>query len=161
LKTLLTNGFHLELFQNHPWFANIDWEGLRESSAPYIPEVSSPTDTSNFDVDDTDIRISDAVPPQANSAFTGLHLPFIGFTFTQGSPFSDLNTGLANGNQVIPPASDNTARILQLEEENALLVKRLQVGNVGASADDVKLSADEFRMLQDKVMLLTERNAGL
>lgn len=50
----------------------------------FLSQVSSPTDTSNFDVDDTDIRLSDAVPPTANSAFTGLHLPFVGFSFTQG-----------------------------------------------------------------------------
>jgi serine/threonine-protein kinase MRCK len=62
----------------------VDWDGIRDSVAPYKPEVSSPTDTSNFDVDDTDIRTSDAVPPTANSAFTALHLPFVGFTFTQG-----------------------------------------------------------------------------
>lgn len=62
----------------------MDWEGIRDSNAPYVPEVSSPTDTSNFDVDDADIRLSDALPPTANSAFTGLHLPFVGFTFTQG-----------------------------------------------------------------------------
>jgi Protein kinase C terminal domain. len=62
----------------------LDWDGIRDSTAPYKPEVSSPTDTSNFDVDDTDIRTSDAVPPTANSAFTALHLPFVGFTFTQG-----------------------------------------------------------------------------
>lgn len=72
------------LCQNHPWFEGVDWDTIRDSNAPYIPEVSSPTDTSNFDVDDADIRISDAVPPTANSAFTGLHLPFVGFTFTQG-----------------------------------------------------------------------------
>ncbi|XP_059484559.1 serine/threonine-protein kinase Genghis Khan isoform X4 [Neocloeon triangulifer] len=148
-------------FQSHPWFANIDWEGLRESSAPYIPEVSSPTDTSNFDVDDTDIRISDAVPPQANSAFSGLHLPFVGFTFTQGSPYSDLNSGISNGVQTVVPADSLlTAKISQLEEENSRLVKRLQM-TPGSAADEVKLSADEFRMLQDKVMLLTERNTEL
>lgn len=57
---------------------------VRDSVAPYVPEVSSPTDTSNFDVDDTVIRTSDALPPTANAAFSGLHLPFVGFTFTQG-----------------------------------------------------------------------------
>lgn len=71
-------------FQNHPFFEGVDWDGIRDSNAPYIPEVSSPTDTSNFDVDDADIRLSDAMPPTANNAFTGLHLPFVGFTFTQG-----------------------------------------------------------------------------
>ena len=54
------------------------------------PQVSSPTDTSNFDVDDNDIRVSDAQPPSHNPAFAGLHLPFVGFTFTQGSNLSDL-----------------------------------------------------------------------
>ena len=55
-------------------------------------QVSSPTDTSNFDVDDNDIRVSDAQPPSHNPAFAGLHLPFVGFTFTQGSNLSDLGS---------------------------------------------------------------------
>lgn len=47
--------------------------------------MSSPTDTSNFDVDDMDVRLSDALPPaSASSAFSALHLPFVGFSFTQG-----------------------------------------------------------------------------
>lgn len=70
--------------QKHPWFDGVNWDTLRDSTAPYIPEVSSPSDTSNFDVDDTDVRTSDAVPPAANSAFSALHLPFVGFSFTQG-----------------------------------------------------------------------------
>ena len=77
-------------FKNHPYFSGVDWENITQSTAPYIPEVSSPTDTSNFDVDDNDIRVSDAQPPSHNSAFSGLHLPFVGFTFTQGSNLSDL-----------------------------------------------------------------------
>ena len=77
------NGFLL-LLQNHEWFEGIDWESIREGPAPYVPEVSSPTDTSNFDVDDNDIRQSDVVPPTTNAVFTALHLPFVGFTFTQG-----------------------------------------------------------------------------
>ena len=50
---------------------------------PYIPEVSGATDTSNFDVDDADLKQSDQVPPNSHSAFTGNHLPFVGFTFTR------------------------------------------------------------------------------
>merc|ERR1719225_740402 len=79
-------------FKNHPWFSGITWdERLTEQTAPYIPEVSSPTDTSNFDVDDNDIRQSDAQPPAHNPAFSGLHLPFVGFSFTLNSRLSDLS----------------------------------------------------------------------
>lgn len=77
-------------FRSHPFFTGVDWDNITQSTAPYIPEVSSPTDTSNFDVDDNDIRMSDAQPPSHNPAFSGLHLPFVGFTFSQGSNLSDL-----------------------------------------------------------------------
>ena len=70
----------IEDFRTHPWFSGVDWSSVTEATAPYIPEVSSPTDTSNFDVDDNDIRQSDAQPPPHNPAFSGLHLPFVGFS---------------------------------------------------------------------------------
>ncbi|KAL9917053.1 serine/threonine-protein kinase Genghis Khan isoform X1 [Glossina fuscipes] len=77
-------------FKSHPWFEGVDWDNLRHGPAPYVPDVSSPTDTSNFDVDDNTIRHSDSVPPTSNPAFSGFHLPFVGFTFTQNSCLSDL-----------------------------------------------------------------------
>ena len=80
----LSDSYLFCIIQNHPWFAGIDWDNIRDSTAPYIPEVSSPTDTSNFDVDDTDLRSADVLPPTANSVFSALHLPFLGFTYTQG-----------------------------------------------------------------------------
>ncbi len=76
--------------KNHPWFSGVDWSNITCQQAPYIPEVNSPTDTSNFDVDDNDLRQCDTQPPQHNAAFSGLHLPFAGFSFTMGSQLSDL-----------------------------------------------------------------------
>ena len=52
--------------------------------------MSSPTDTSNFDVDDNDLRPCDTQPPRHDPAFSGLHLPFVGFSFTNNSRISDL-----------------------------------------------------------------------
>eukprot|EP00062_Callorhinchus_milii_P021130 gi/632977527/ref/XP_007905396.1/ PREDICTED: serine/threonine-protein kinase MRCK alpha isoform X2 [Callorhinchus milii] len=76
-------------FKKHPFFAGIDWDNIRNCEAPYIPEVSSPTDTSNFDVDDDCLKNSETMPPPSHTAFSGHHLPFIGFTFTTNCTLSD------------------------------------------------------------------------
>ncbi|XP_063931323.1 serine/threonine-protein kinase Genghis Khan isoform X3 [Zophobas morio] len=137
-------------FKNHPWFEGVDWDGIRDSNAPYIPEVSSPTDTSNFDVDDADIRLSDAMPPTANNAFTGLHLPFVGFTFTQGSCISDLSnlyTNLTN-NLTEKQNKRNNGEILSL--------------NLTQEKDiEKRMSPDGTRKLQDEINVLTKRNCEL
>ncbi|XP_043915519.1 serine/threonine-protein kinase MRCK alpha isoform X2 [Protopterus annectens] len=79
----------IEDFKNHPFFADIDWDNIRNCEAPYIPEVSSPTDTSNFDVDDDCLKNSETMPPPSHTAFSGHHLPFVGFTFTSNCVLSD------------------------------------------------------------------------
>ncbi|XP_076236066.1 serine/threonine-protein kinase gek [Calliopsis andreniformis] len=145
-------------FKKHPWFDGVNWDALRDSTAPYIPEVSSPTDTSNFDVDDTDVRSSDAVPPAANSAFSALHLPFVGFSFTQGSCISDLGC--------LSELSQKDKRVQILEEENAQLSRALEElkkqiamnhSLPGISPD----SNNATRKLQDEINTLTKRNCEL
>ncbi|KAM9989288.1 hypothetical protein ACTFIY_005342 [Dictyostelium cf. discoideum] len=34
----------------HPFFKGVNWDNIRNQSAPFIPELKSPTDTSNFDI---------------------------------------------------------------------------------------------------------------
>ncbi|XP_018367594.1 PREDICTED: serine/threonine-protein kinase MRCK alpha isoform X1 [Trachymyrmex cornetzi] len=145
-------------FKKHPWFDGVDWNTLRDSTAPYIPEVSSPSDTSNFDVDDTDVRTSDAVPPAANSAFSALHLPFVGFSFTQGSCISDLGC--------ISTLSQTDKRIQILEEENTRLVQTIDdmKNHSSISHSSPGISPDSnnaTRKLQDEINTLTKRNCEL
>lgn len=39
-------------FRSHPFFSGLDWASLHKVPAPFLPEVSNPTDTSNFDIMD-------------------------------------------------------------------------------------------------------------
>ncbi|XP_026324420.1 serine/threonine-protein kinase Genghis Khan [Hyposmocoma kahamanoa] len=155
----------LQDFKNHPWFAGLDWENLREMQAPFVPDVSSPTDTSNFDVDDTDIRSSDAVPPpSASSAFSGLHLPFIGFTFTAGSRFSDLGAPASplspakNAPSQAPSNSGERAALKALERENALLAQTIAELRAGGSQF---AGNEESIQLKEDLSILSKRNADL
>ncbi|KAK3093861.1 hypothetical protein FSP39_021152 [Pinctada imbricata] len=121
----------LDDFKNHEWFEKIDWDNIRDMNAPYVPEVSSPTDTSNFDVDEGDFRHTDTVPPHSNAAFKGHHLPFIGFTFTSDTPVSDLGN-LQEASHLNPENLESLAaeaferRIKNLERENKELHRKLQ-----------------------------------
>ena len=173
----------IEDFRTHPWFSGVDWSSVTEATAPYIPEVSSPTDTSNFDVDDNDIRQSDAQPPPHNPAFSGLHLPFVGFSFTQGSRLSDLG-GLSVADQALPVTHDVAdqldgvsksayeRRISRLEDEKKELLRKLNDSNRalqnfahGPIDNDVAAKENEniaeLRTLKDEVNKLTKANDDL
>lgn len=107
----------IEDFKSHSWFKEIDWCNIRQQTARYIPEVTSKTDTSNFDVDDHDFRSPDTVSPLVNKTFSGLHLPFIGFTYSQNSQILDFeyyqNQITENDQPMLsssPKSSENSAQ---------------------------------------------------
>uniref|UniRef100_A0A8C7YC50 Rho-associated protein kinase n=1 Tax=Oryzias sinensis TaxID=183150 RepID=A0A8C7YC50_9TELE len=67
--------------KRHPFFKNDQWtwENIRDTAAPVVPELSSDTDTSNFDDIEEDRGEEETFP--IPKAFVGNQLPFVGFTY--------------------------------------------------------------------------------
>uniref|UniRef100_A0A669AWD4 Rho-associated protein kinase 1 n=1 Tax=Oreochromis niloticus TaxID=8128 RepID=A0A669AWD4_ORENI len=63
--------------KRHPFFKNDQWtwENIRETAAPVVPELSSDTDTSNFDDIEEDRGEEETFP--IPKAFVGNQLPFL------------------------------------------------------------------------------------
>uniref|UniRef100_A0A8D3DG21 Serine/threonine-protein kinase MRCK alpha n=1 Tax=Scophthalmus maximus TaxID=52904 RepID=A0A8D3DG21_SCOMX len=175
----------IEDFKQHPFFAGIDWDNIRTCEAPYIPEVSSPTDTSNFDVDDDCLKNSETMPPPTHTAFSGHHLPFVGFTYTSKCTLSDRGclrqlgggSGKAGQDQldteVQRSLEDSLAteayerRIRRLEQEKLELSRKLQESTQAVQAlqhpsGEAPISANkevEIRSLKSEIDILKKQIA--
>nr|CDS31588.1 Serine/threonine-protein kinase Genghis Khan [Hymenolepis microstoma] len=77
----------IEEIAKHPFFIGIDWQNIRSQRAPYQPEVKSPEDTSNFDIEES-ARTYEG--PPLGSVFRGCQVACIGFTFTKDSPLNQI-----------------------------------------------------------------------
>ncbi|XP_060032133.1 serine/threonine-protein kinase MRCK gamma isoform X3 [Erinaceus europaeus] len=108
----------LDDFRKHPFFQGVDWDRLASSTAPYIPELQGPMDTSNFDVDDDTLNHPGTLPPPSHGVFSGHHLPFVGFTYTSSSAGPDGNSE--------QPAAALERKLRGLEQEKAELSRKLQ-----------------------------------
>ncbi|XP_054616913.1 serine/threonine-protein kinase MRCK beta isoform X2 [Dunckerocampus dactyliophorus] len=154
-------------FKSHPFFSGIDWDNIRSAEAPYIPDVSSPTDTSNFDVDDDVLKNPDISPPVSHTGFTGQHLPFVGFTYTTESCFSDrgsvrraeLCREEGSGGQEVEAFE---RRIRTLEQEKQELNRKLQESTQALQAPHRggTLSRDkEIKKLNEEIERLKKKLA--
>ncbi|XP_051849387.1 serine/threonine-protein kinase MRCK alpha isoform X1 [Antechinus flavipes] len=169
----------IEDFKNHPFFAGIDWDNIRNCEAPYIPEVSSPTDTSNFDVDDDCLKNSETMPPPTHTAFSGHHLPFVGFTYTSscvlsdrsclrvtaGPPSMDVDVNIQRTLEDSLATEAYERRIRRLEQEKLELSRKLQestqtVQALQYSTVDGPLTANkdlEIRNLKEEIEKLRKQ----
>ncbi|XP_076156502.1 serine/threonine-protein kinase MRCK alpha isoform X1 [Alosa pseudoharengus] len=128
----------LQDFKQHPFFTGIDWDNIRNCEAPYIPEVSSPSDTSNFDVEDDCLKNTETMPPPSHTAFSGHHLPFVGFTYTSNCSLSDrgclrewggpgpMDVGVQRSLEESLAVEAYERRLRRLEQEKLELSRKLQ-----------------------------------
>ncbi|XP_065655108.1 serine/threonine-protein kinase MRCK alpha isoform X2 [Hydra vulgaris] len=163
-------------FKLHPFFKGIDWDNIYKCKPPYVPELDGETDVSNFDVDDlNEAKTKEFAPPPSNQVFTGLHLPFIGFTYTKESVLSDSGDGAnivsENSIRQDPEGAAATAstilerKIKNLNEENMELNKKLDllkrsesIKSSGVSAHDLSKKNSE---LEVRIEILEKENKEL
>ncbi|XP_041814117.1 serine/threonine-protein kinase MRCK beta isoform X2 [Chelmon rostratus] len=152
-------------FKSHPFFSGIDWDNIRSTEAPYIPDVSSPTDTSNFDVDDDVLKNPDISPPVSHTGFTGQHLPFVGFTYTTDSRFADRGS-IPQEDEVEGGGGQEVEaferRIRRLEQEKQELNRKLQESTqaLQAPARGGTLTRDkEIKKLNEEIERLKKKLA--
>ncbi|XP_053515218.1 serine/threonine-protein kinase MRCK gamma isoform X1 [Artibeus jamaicensis] len=133
----------LDDFRNHPFFEGVDWERLATSTAPYIPELRGPMDTSNFDVDDDTLNHPGTLPPPSHGTFSGHHLPFVGFTYTSGSP------GPKSSSEQLDALE---RRLHSLEQEKMELSQKLQEAlQVASDHQEREQLRKEVQTLQDRL----------
>lgn len=65
----------------HPFFRGVDWSSIREFNAPFVPKLSSITDTSYFPTDE--LGDVSEYPQQSRATERSSELPFIGYTFSR------------------------------------------------------------------------------
>ncbi|XP_056911584.1 myotonin-protein kinase isoform X1 [Takifugu flavidus] len=90
-------------FRGHPFFSGLDWASLHKIPAPFLPEVSNPTDTSNFDIMDDCLSETETLSDVTDRAPTGVHLAFVGYSYTATS-----QTGAIDRSQDIMMQIDDT-----------------------------------------------------
>jgi protein-serine/threonine kinase len=72
----------VDKIKSHPFFRGVDWDKLRMQRAPFIPQLSSITDTSYFPMDEDDSSISDLKNMDVSDNLQGARdLAFVGYTF--------------------------------------------------------------------------------
>lgn len=137
-----------EFFLNDQW----DWDTIRQTVPPVVPELACDVDTSNFD----EIEKDDAVPEtfQVPKAFAGNHLPFVGFTYNRDFHYDSLlsSSGSAEPN----------SRSKQIEEQqraDRLVRDELEQKYTQSMKELDRLSAEEAALRRENRAL--ERNNGL
>jgi protein-serine/threonine kinase len=69
-----------EEIKQHPFFDGVDWDTIRDLRAPFVPKLSSITDTTYFPTEDLE-QVPEQPEPQAAPGSDHKDLAFVGYTF--------------------------------------------------------------------------------
>ncbi|XP_063800882.1 serine/threonine-protein kinase MRCK gamma isoform X2 [Pseudophryne corroboree] len=144
-------------FKKHSFFIGIDWDNIHKAIPPYIPEVDSPSDTSNFDVDDESLKHSETLPPNNHNGFAAHFLPFVGFTFTSNCSLSDRGTLMSCvvHNGIGTKLGQETERIKDLVQKPHIsysdIAKDNEIQNMKAEMEVLKKKLSEKSTEQDSI----------
>ncbi|XP_072318245.1 serine/threonine-protein kinase MRCK beta isoform X2 [Eucyclogobius newberryi] len=142
-------------FKDHSFFSGIDWDQIRTTAAPYIPDVSSPTDTSNFDVDDELLKNPEVSAPVAPSSFSGQQLPFVGFTYTCPSGRGLSMTGVTG--EGLSRGAELEQKIQKLEREKQELHQKLSEFSQPQTRAGTLSREKEIKKLNEEVERLKKK----
>ncbi|XP_054283901.1 rho-associated protein kinase 2 isoform X2 [Macrosteles quadrilineatus] len=135
----------VEEIKSHPFFQNDQWtfDNLRDCAPPVIPELSGDDDTSHFDDLEKDETPEENFPTP--KAFSGNHLPFVGFTYSRDYMLLS-NSGIKSA---IRDCTDTS-------QQNGELQTLLERGR-----REVEVLEEKQRVLLEQLDLVTQREGEL
>ncbi|KAJ1922148.1 Serine/threonine-protein kinase MRCK alpha [Mycoemilia scoparia] len=128
--------------KSHPFFRGINWENLRSETPPFIPEISSPEDTSYFSTNDDNEFESQPLQALLNRAahtrdFQGNNLPFVGYSYhpnvlnhfheSRKTKTQDLDTHQKAPQEDPPVIQELREKLQSVENENKALIQAWKV----------------------------------
>uniref|UniRef100_A0A674C548 Rho-associated protein kinase 2 n=1 Tax=Salmo trutta TaxID=8032 RepID=A0A674C548_SALTR len=171
----------VEEIKRHPFFKNDQWnfDSIRNTAAPVVPELSSDIDTSNFDEIEDDKGDVETFPTP--KAFVGNQLPFVGFTYFKEDHCAasflksaklqkklhqleeQLNNEMQTKDELEHKCSSRKAlesNLRQLEREKALLQHKTVESHRKAEseADRKRCLENEVNSLRDQLDDMKKRN---
>ncbi|KAL9885164.1 rho associated coiled-coil containing protein kinase isoform 4-T4 [Glossina fuscipes fuscipes] len=141
----------------HPFFHNDTWnfDNIRESVPPVVPELSSDDDTRNFEDIERDETPEEVFPTPKN--FDGNHLPFIGFTYTGDYQLLSNDTVDAEAKEDVPNSVNHNHRH---RPSNSSEIKRLEA-LLERERDHNETLEKQDKALRQQLELVIKREAGI
>ncbi|KAJ3225720.1 Serine/threonine-protein kinase MRCK alpha [Clydaea vesicula] len=120
-----------EEIKDHPFFQAFDWAGIRNTKAPFIPELSGPDDTRYFEDEENESKKMAQKAIKKTKDYSGQNLPFIGYTYVQNAkPIVSLDISDSKNNKNVIMSNAQTSvdhgRLMELDREIAELKTALK-----------------------------------